>query len=181
MRRKDPICISLSAAFAALYAVGVVFLTPISFQIFQVRLADALLPLSMLFGWPAIFGLALGAFVANFFGGLGPVDIIGGAIANLVATFLAWRIASVKPTWQFKLFGAGAEVLVVTAIVGTYLSYLFGMPLNIGLLGVFLGSAVAIGILGSAVAIGILGSLLLFALSSPRVTDMLKSHGLMEQ
>ncbi|HYB67202.1 MAG TPA: QueT transporter family protein, partial [Candidatus Acidoferrales bacterium] len=86
MKNRSPIYITLTAVFAALYAVAVVFLAPISFQIFQVRLADALLPLAILFGWPAVLGLALGAFVANFFGGLGPIDIIGGAIANLIAT-----------------------------------------------------------------------------------------------
>ena len=42
--------VTLAAAIAALYAVGVVVLGPISFQIIQVRVADALLPLSMLFG-----------------------------------------------------------------------------------------------------------------------------------
>lgn len=80
MRSKNSIYMTMTAALAALYALGVVFLAPISFQLFQVRVADALLPLAILFGWPAIIGLSLGAFVANFFGPLGPVDIIGGAV-----------------------------------------------------------------------------------------------------
>jgi uncharacterized membrane protein len=172
MRDKSPIYITLTAAFAALYAVGVVFLAPISFQIFQVRLADALLPLAIIFGWPAIVGLALGAFVANFFGGLGPVDIIGGAIANLLATFLAWRISHLSPNKIVKLIGVGIEIIVVTSIVGTYLSFLFGMPLQVGLLGVFLGSLIAT---------GILGTILLFIFSTPRITVMLKSHGLIRE
>ncbi len=171
MRNKNPVYVTLTAAFAALYAVGVVFLAPISFQIFQVRLADALLPLAIIFGWPAIIGLALGAFVANFFGGLGPVDIIGGAIANFIATLLAWKISRLKPSRIFKLIGVGLEILVVTSIVGTYLSFLFGMPLQIGLSGVFLGSLVAT---------GILGTILLFAFSTPRITTMLKSRGLIK-
>ena len=171
MKSKNSIQMTLTAAFAALYTVGVVFLAPISFQVFQVRLADALLPLSMLFGWPAILGLSLGAFVANFFGGLGPVDIIGGAVANFLATLIAWKIGHKrKPTTA--LAGVISEILIVTLIVGTYLSFLLGMPLLIGLLGVFLGSAVAI---------GVLGSILFFALSSSRVTSIFRSSSVFNQ
>jgi hypothetical protein len=43
------------------------------------------------------------------------------------------------------------EIVIVTLIVGSYLSYLFGMPLAVGWLGVCLGSIIAIGILGSIV------------------------------
>jgi len=168
LKGKSSIYVTFTAVFAALYAVGVVFLAPISFQLFQVRVADALLPLSMLFGWPAVFGLALGAFVANVFGGLGPVDVVGGALANFVATFAAWKIAQ-KGGRSRALLGVVVEIVTITVIVGTYLSYLFGVPLGIGLLGV---------LLGSVVAIGILGSLLFFALSSERVCTTLRSYGL---
>jgi uncharacterized membrane protein len=160
--------VTLTAVFAAVYAVGVVFLAPISFQIFQVRVADALLPLSMLFGWPAVLGLTIGAFVANFFGGLGPVDMIGGSIANFIATYVAWRIVQ-KQGKAWRLVGVALEVLVITLIVGPYLSYLLAMPLELGVLGV---------LLGSVVAIGILGSILLFALSRQRMVTMLRSYGM---
>jgi uncharacterized membrane protein len=42
---KTTLSVSLTAVFTALYAVGVVVLAPISFQVFQVRVVDALLPL----------------------------------------------------------------------------------------------------------------------------------------
>jgi uncharacterized membrane protein len=161
---------TLTAVFAALYAVGVVFLAPISFQIFQVRIADALLPLSMLFGWPAILGLSLGAFVANFFGGLGPVDIIGGAVANFLATYVAWKIG--RRRFANALVGIFLEIVIVTIIVGTYLSFLIGMPLAVGLLGIFLGSLIAI---------GVLGGILFTALSSSRVTNLFRSSSVFEQ
>jgi len=168
MKSKNTIRVSLTAMFAAIYAVGVVFLAPISFQIFQVRLADALLPLAMLFGWPAVLGLSLGAFVANFFGGLGPVDMIGGSIANFLATFGAWQIVRNRGK-RWALVGVGVEVLVISLIVGPYLSYLLAMPLGVSLLGIFLGSLVAI---------GILGSLLFFALSRQRIVSLVTSHEL---
>jgi len=169
MKSKNTIFVSLTAVFAAIYAVGVVVLSPISFLPVQVRVADAMLPLAILFGWPAILGLFIGAFVANFFGGLGAVDIIGGSLANLIATLLAWRIGHnrSKP-WQ--LLGVGIEIVVITLIVGTYLTYVFQFPL--AWVGVFVGSVIAI---------GLLGSILLFALSRERVTGMLKTYGLRSQ
>jgi uncharacterized membrane protein len=170
LKSKNAIHTTLTAVFAALYAVGVVFLAPVSFQIFQVRIADALLPLSMLFGWPAILGLSLGAFVANFFGGLGPIDIIGGAVANFLATFVAWKIGRKRPV--NVLVGIFSEIIIVTIIVGTYLSFLIGMPLAVGLLGIFLGSVVAI---------GLLGSILFLALSSSRVTSMFGSSNVFKR
>jgi uncharacterized membrane protein len=167
MKGKNSIYLTLTAGFAAVYAVGVVFLAPISFQLFQVRVADALLPLAMIFGWPAILGLSIGAFVANFFGGLGPVDIVGGAVANFVATLVAWRVVRQRGRIWMAV-GEGLEITIVTLIVGSYLSYLFGMPLTVGWLGV---------LLGSVVAIGILGSLLFAALSTERVASMLRAYG----
>lgn len=171
MKTKNSIQIALTTVFAALYAVGVVFLAPISFQVFQVRIADALLPLAMLFGWPAILGLALGAFVANVFGGLGPVDMIGGALANFFATLVAWRIVNEKGK-RWTLVGVGVEILVVTLVVGTYLSYLLVIPLYLSWLGI---------LLGSLIAIGLLGSILVFALSRRNVVALLRSHGLTDR
>lgn len=170
MKAKSSISITLTAVFAALYAVGVVFLAPISFQIFQVRVADALLPLAMLFGWPAVLGLSIGAFVANIFGGLGPVDMFGGAVANFLATFGAWYIAR-RRNKVWALVGIALEILVITIIVGSYLSFLLGFPLEVGLSGV---------LLGSIVAIGILGSILYFAISTGRVSRLLSPYGMKE-
>jgi len=167
VQSKNSTAAAFTAVFAALYVVGVVVLAPISFQVFQVRAADALLPLSILFGWPAILGLALGAFVANLFGGLGPVDIVGGSLANLLAGYVAWRI-TLNRGRRWVLLAVGLQVLIVTVIVGTYLSYLFSIPLQIGWLGVMLGSIVAI---------GFLGSLLLFALSAERIASILGRYG----
>jgi len=63
---KDRITVSssrnlaLAAVFAALYAALVVAFAPISNLPIQVRIADVLLPLAILFGWPAIVGLGNG-------------------------------------------------------------------------------------------------------------------------
>ena len=163
--------IVLTAVFAAIYSIGVVFLAPISFQIFQVRIADALLPLAMIFGWPAVLGLSLGAFVANVFGGLGPVDMIGGALANFVGTFAAWQLVRHRGA-RWAPIGIVLEILAVTLIVGSYLSYLLAIPIEISWLGI---------LLGSLVAMGALGSIILYALSRRNIADVLEAHGLGEK
>ena len=168
MESKRSVSATLAAVFAALYAVGVLVLAPISFHAFQVRVADALLPLAILFGWPAIIGLAIGALVANVFGGLGPIDIVGGSLANLAAGYVAWRVTLNRGrSWIFA--AVGLQVLIVTLVVGTYLSYLFAMPLEIGWVAVMVGSIVAI---------GFLGSVLLHATSSQRIVMLLTGRGI---
>lgn len=136
--------------FAALYAVGVVVLTPISFGIYQVRLADALLPLSMLFGIPCAVGLSFGAVLANVYGGLGVVDIVGGSAANLLACSVAWYVARHK-SFPYRLLGCSIETMVVTIVVGGYLSLIFSVPVEYGLVGVFVGSVVAINVVGFSI------------------------------
>lgn len=110
-----------------------------------------LLPLTMLFGWPAIVGVTIGTFIANAFGGLGPIDMIGGSAANFVGCSAAYLLANRLKTYnKFAVFLTGTIIInaAVTLIVGTYLSFIFGMPLTVGWLGVFLGSLVAINLGG---------------------------------
>jgi len=142
--------ISIIVIFAALYAVGVIFLAPISYGFFQVRLADALLPLSMIFGIPSAIGLSVGCLISNFYGGLGLVDILGGSVANFIACTLAWYIAR-KRGFGRRLLGSAIQTIVITLIVGGYLWVIFEVPIEFSLAGVFVGSMIAINILGFAV------------------------------
>ena len=139
--------VALTALFAALYAAGVTFLAPISFQLFQVRVADCLLPLSILFGPPAIVGLTIGNVVGNFSSPFGIIDIVGGTVGNLIATLLAWLIGkrSFRGAW---LAGTATEVIALTLIVGTYLSFLLQIPVWLGWVGVLIGEVIAVGVGG---------------------------------
>ena len=139
--------ISLVVVFAALYSVAVIFLAPISFGIYQVRVADALLPLSMIFGIPSALGFGLGAIVSNIYGGLGPIDIVGGTMANIIACSLAWYIAK-RGGITYRFVGSIIVTTVITAIVGGYLSLIFDVPLEFGLFGVLVGSIIAVNVLG---------------------------------
>ncbi len=145
--------LALAAVFAALYAAGVVLLAPISFGVYQVRVADALLPLSMIFGVPIAVGTSLGCLVANVYGGLGIIDVVGGAVANFVACALAWYVGRGGIARRF--IGSLVETVVITVIVGGYLWFIFQVPVEVGLLGIFGGSIVAINILGFALLEGL--------------------------
>lgn len=167
MVKSTTIEVVMAALFAALYAIGVIALAPISFMIFQVRIADALLPLSILFGIPASLGFSIGALVANMFGGLGVIDILGGSLANLAASIAGWKIGQRKIKGRLFL-ATMVQNLILTVIVGTYLSYLLGFPILVGWIGIFLGSAVSINLLGYT---------LLKAFSKSPALRTLASHG----
>ncbi|MBS7658874.1 MAG: QueT transporter family protein [Candidatus Bathyarchaeia archaeon] len=139
--------ICLTTVFAAIYSIAVVSLSSISFQLFQVRVADALLPLSIIFGYPAIIGLTIGCLIANFFGGLGVIDVIGGSFANFIAAFIAWKIGKLKFNGSWILASL-IETLVITGIVGFYLSFIFNVPLYASLLSILIGSLIAINLIG---------------------------------
>ncbi|MGA3112697.1 MAG: QueT transporter family protein [Candidatus Bathyarchaeia archaeon] len=139
--------LAVMAIFAALYAIGVIELAPISFGIVQVRVADAMLPLAMIFGLPSAIGLSLGCVVSNVYGGLGAIDIVGGAAANMVACTLAWYIGR-KGSRVQRFMGTVAETVAVSLIVGGYLAVIFQVPVEIGLLGILVGSIIAINAIG---------------------------------
>jgi len=140
---------------AALYAALVIVLAPISFGPIQLRIADCLMPLSVVFGWPAIWGLSLGAFIGNayFMQFTGLIDVVFGALANLVAGIVMFRLRKTP----ILAFIAGSVVIGV--IVGGYLWIYFPPPVmtSVPILGMIvsitLSSLVAVVGLGSFVAV----------------------------
>ena len=168
-RAKSARDVALTSIFAAIYAVLVIVLAPISFLPIQVRVADALLPLTILYGWPAVIGLSLGAAVANFvagqifFGGWTSIDVVGGAFANFVAGYLAWRLAAGRGR-AVRIAATILQAAVISFIVGTYLWAIFGFPETYGgELGVEFPGLPAFWLfigLGSLIAVVVLGNIL---------------------
>jgi len=144
--------LSLTAIFAAMYAVLVLALAGISFQLVQVRVADALIPLSIVFGWPAIIGVTIGGAVANVASPMPSVltDITLGSIANFVASLLAWRIGRSRLINEVvnEFLACVVATAMITFIVGTYLAILTEMELWVWWFGIGVGSMISINILG---------------------------------
>ena len=99
---------------------------------------------------PAIIGLTLGTIVANVFGGLGFVDIIGGGFANLVAAYVAWKVGSLKIKYAW-IAAVVLQIIIVGTVVGIYLAVLFEIPILISISNILISSAVSIGIIGYSV------------------------------
>jgi uncharacterized membrane protein len=170
--------VSLAAVFASLYAVLLVFLAPISFGPVQLRVADCLLPLAALLGWPVIGGATIGCLVGNAaggiltFGAIEPMDVIFGSAANFLATLAIFVLR------KRKLVGCLLGSIVVGLIVGGYL-WLIIPPPDIAGLALQPWAAMIISItISSLVAVAVIGYVLLLALSQPNVIEPLKSRGL---
>jgi uncharacterized membrane protein len=163
--------LSLTVFFAALYAVLIIVLAPISFGPVQLRVADVLIPLAALFGWPVVGGVTIGCLIGNAYFWLGPIDVFVGPIANFIAamTILLLR--------KHRLLACVAGAMPIGIIVGGYLWLFFPPPEILAFLPVWAAMIVSITI-SSIVAIAVIGYVLLTALTRPSVVEPLKSHGL---
>jgi len=168
--------ISLTAISAALYAVLLIILAQISFGPIQLRIADCIIPLAALFGWPWIWGVTLGCFVGNLIGGmmafgfLNPIDIILGSIANLIAAYTIFRLK------DHRLIGCILGSIIIGVIVGGYL-WLFVPAPEIGLAYLPVWAAMIISITGSSlIAIAIIGYALLLTMSRLGISEIAKSR-----
>jgi len=160
--------ISLTAVFAALYAAIVIILAPISFGPIQLRVADALIPLAALLGLPVVYGVTVGALVANTYWFLSPIDVILGALANLAAAYIMHR-------YREKTVPASlASSLVIGLTVGGYLWLFFPPPSIVGIqLPSWLAMIISI-TLSSILAITIIGLALLKLVEDSKILEQVK-------
>lgn len=164
--------ISLAAVLAALYFVLTAYVfQPLSFLPVQFRVAEALMILPAL--TPAATpGLFLGCFLANLLnpGSLGPVDIVLGSLATLLAALgTQWLSKVLKPQVRELRWSSPKLWLLVLPtvlsnglIVGTYLPFLLNLGNNTA---VIAGSILSVAA-GELVVLIALGLPLLMALKS---------------
>lgn len=87
--------LAVAGLIAALYVALSIAFMPISFGVYQVRIAEALTVLPFLTG-AAVPGLFVGCLLANIFGGMGWQDIVFGSLLTLVAALLTHWIARLR-------------------------------------------------------------------------------------
>jgi len=163
--------LSLTVFFTGLYAVLIIVLAPISFGPVQLRVADVLIPLAALFGWPVVSGVTIGCLLGNAYFWLGPIDVLVGPIANFIA---ATAILMLR---KHRLLACIVGALPIGIIVGSYLWLFFPPPEVLAFLPVWAAMMVSITI-SSFIAIAVIGYVLLTALSRPSVIDPLRTRGL---
>ena len=127
-----------TALIAAIYAVLTLLLAPISYGPVQVRVSEALCVLPF-FTSAAVPGLFIGCLLANLYtAGLGPMDIVVGSLATLLAAFITWKIRK-KSKWLLPL----PSVIVNAFLVGWVLTVQYGITYPLNVLSVGIGQAIA--------------------------------------
>ena len=102
----------LSAIMMALY-IAILFLSQaISFGAVQMRLATALYGLTYIFPF-LVFPISLANAIANSFGGLGLIDVVGGFCASFLTTGSIYLIRKAKLSSWFIIL----PILLVPALV----------------------------------------------------------------
>ncbi len=173
--RFDSRDLTLTALFAALYVVVNVIQSftvgnPTVYGPVQLRIADFIIALTILFGWPTIAGVTLGCFLTNAYFYIGVPDVVLGPLANFIAAILVFALRR----HRFGACVVGA--LPIGIIVGGYL-WLFFPPPQVGTLPLWAASILSITV-SSLVAIAGLGFIVLSLLSRRSIIEPLKSRGL---
>ncbi|MEM2999250.1 MAG: QueT transporter family protein [Candidatus Bathyarchaeia archaeon] len=165
-----------TAVFAALYVVinivqAVTVGNPTIYGPIQLRLADFMIALAALFGWPIIGGATIGCFLTNAYYFLGAPDVILGPLANFVAAWLVLRLR------KRRLLACVIGALPIGLIVGGYLWLFFPPPEVLGSLPAWAGMILSI-TASSFIAVAVIGYLVLSVLSRPNIITPLKARGL---
>jgi uncharacterized membrane protein len=171
--------VASTAVFAALYVVINVLQmitvgNPTVYGPVQLRVADCLIALAVLLGWPVVAGVTVGCFLTNAYYFLGFQDVMLGPIANLVAATLVFMLR------KHRFMACVAGALPVGLMVGSYLSIFFPFlspPEALNALPALAAMVISITV-SSLIAIAGVGYTLLLILSRPSILEPLKSRGL---
>ncbi len=143
MRRS--LVVATAAVYAAMYVVlGVVF-SPVSYGLINLRVANVLVGLVPLLGWPAIIGQTLGVFITNqpaLGDPLGPIDLIN-VLPTFVFTWVVWRLRKKSVFLGLTLYAVALSVSVSYA-----LSYAFNLSMFVEIPQVMTGIFLATTVLG---------------------------------
>lgn len=176
--RIDTKNITLTAIFTSLYFVvnliqaATVGNPAISGPV-QLRVADCLIALAALLGWPVIAGVTVGGLLTNAYAFISPVDVVFGPIANLIAASLVLLLR------KHQLSACIIAAFPIGIIVGGgYLWWYFAPPDIFGLsLPAWMAMMISITI-SSLIVTAVIGYALLKMLSRPGIKEPLKSSGL---
>jgi len=171
--------VTLTAVFAALYVVINVLQTssigsPTIYGPIQLRIADCLIALAALFGWPVVGGVTFGCLLTNAYYFLGAQDVIFGPVANLIAASVIFLLR------KHRFFACVAGALPIGLVVGAYLSIFFPFltpPEILNALPPIAAMVVSITI-SSLIAVAGIGYVLLSIIGRSSIIGSLESRGL---
>jgi uncharacterized membrane protein len=171
--------LALTAVFAALYAlINLVqalspFGNPSIYGPVQLRFSDFLIALAALLGTPVVFGVTIGCVAVNSFGPIGPIDVVLGSLANLIAASLVMSLR------KYRLLACIIGALPIGIIVGGGYLWMFFpyQPAELAFLPAWITTLVSI-LISSLIAIAAIGYMVLRVMSKPNIIEPLKSRGL---
>lgn len=144
MKKNNLTTILLNAGYSALYVILCIAFAPISYGLFQVRIAEALC-IMPLFDDFAIISISFGCFLSNMLNGN-----VTDAIFGTLATFIG--LLCIKLIKNNNFFIKMAPTIISnTIIIPFVLKYAYGMietPIIISAFFVALGEVVAVYVLG---------------------------------
>ena len=160
--------IVINGLIAAIYVVFTAPFANIAYGSIQFRLAEVLTVLPI-FSAATIPGVTLGCFIANLINpnNLGPVDIIGGSIATLIAGYFSWLIGK-----KNKPLGIIPPIVFNGLIVGGYLPFLLvdpGSTVTLQAIGISMLSVAG----SEAVLLVVLGLPLIAIIAKTKIKDLL--------
>jgi uncharacterized membrane protein len=155
---KRTVVVATASVYAAMYVALVFAFSPISYGVVNLRVANILVGLVPLIGWPAVLGQTLGVFIANqpaLGDQLGAVDLIN-VLPTFVCSWILWRLRGRSVFLGLAIYSVALGVSVSFA-----LSYAFNLPLLVTIPQVTLGIFIATAVLGYVLykAVGRLGVL----------------------
>lgn len=170
--------LTLTAVFAALYAViNLVqalspFGNPSIYGPVQLRVSDFLIALTALLGLPVVIGVTIGCALVNVFGPIGPIDIVFGSLANLIAASVVMLLR------KQKLLSCILGAFPIGVIVGGGYLWMFApAPAEFAFLPAWIAMLISI-LISSLIAVAVIGYIVLRILSRPNIIEPLKSRGL---
>jgi uncharacterized membrane protein len=135
--------IATASVYAAMYVALVLLFNPISYGVVNLRVANVLIGLVPILGWPAVIGQTIGVFIANQPGlgdQLGPIDLIN-VLPSFAFSYVVWRLRKKSVFLGLTIYSVALGLSVSLA-----LSYAFGLPLLLEVpqvtVGIFLATAV---------------------------------------
>jgi len=153
-RSKRTAQVAIAAMYAALYVTLALAFGPISYGQLQMRVANVLLGLIPILGWPAVIGQGIGVFLANMESPLGPIDLLN-AVPSVVFSWVIWKLRRVSVFLGLTIYSAGLGVTVALAL--SYAFHLpFELPVSLGFVTITLPLPVVImaGIFGATAVLG---------------------------
>ena len=110
---------------------------PISFHQIQIRVANALIGLVPLLGWPGIYGIALGVLLGNLSSPLGPIDLLS-VLPSFAGLFAIYKLRTKSIILGLQIYST-----LISFWVALMLYFVFNLPYLITFIYVFVGVTIA--------------------------------------